>query len=126
MSIEVEGGESAGCEDDNMPRSVSSRVSDDDAQEVDHHLKSILLFVDVMARYNDRVSKLKPNLVALDMEDHLWRLQSYDLNGVGVVQLLCIEYNKQFGGVEGIILRWLYTTFSHISRSNTSRPTSIS
>ena len=38
---------------------ISSRVSNNDIQQVEHHFKSILISVDVTAKYNDGVLKLK-------------------------------------------------------------------
>jgi hypothetical protein len=49
----------------------------------------------------DGVVKLKSELAALDMDDHLWHLLSSDHNGVGVIQLFCGDCNKRFGGVGG-------------------------
>jgi hypothetical protein len=83
-----------------MPPSESSRVNDPEVEEL-HHLKSTLISADVLTKYSDFVTKLKSVLAALDLEDHAWHLESYDFNGVGVVQLLCGKCNKKFGGVRG-------------------------
>ena len=75
-------------------------MSDSKVQEVDH-LKSTMLPADVFAKYTDSVTKLKSKLAALDLEDHEWHLKSYDLNGIGIVQLFYRECHKKFGGVDG-------------------------
>jgi hypothetical protein len=54
-----------------------------------------------MMKYTEGVSKLKVELATLDLEKHAWHLESYDFNGVGVVQLFCDECNKKFGGTAG-------------------------
>jgi hypothetical protein len=37
----------------------------------------------------------------IDLDDHIWHLKLWDLNGVLVVKLSCEECNKDFGGING-------------------------
>jgi hypothetical protein len=70
---------------DEIPSTGSSRVSNQETDEAEDHLRSTIISTDVIDKYKDGVAKLKSELAALDLEDHLWHLESYDFNGVGVV-----------------------------------------
>jgi hypothetical protein len=97
VEVHLDGDEGTGLQ----PPSGASRVSDEEGEVPENRLLSTLIPPDVMAKYMDGVVKLKSELAALNMDDHLWHLLSFDHNGVGIVQLFCGDCNKRFGGVGG-------------------------
>jgi hypothetical protein len=97
VEVHDDGNEGTGLQ----PPRGASRISDEEGEVSENRLLSTLIPPDVMAKYMDGVVKLKSELAALDMDDHLWHLLSSDHNGVGVIQLFCGDCNKRFGGVGG-------------------------
>ena len=57
-------------------------------------LRSLIIMAEEMAKYADGATKLKLKLAVLDLEDHLWHLESYDFNDLRVVQLFYSECHK--------------------------------
>jgi hypothetical protein len=82
---DVEPAEAEHGASDEIPPTRSSRVSNQETDEAEDHLLSTIISTDWIDKYKDGVAKLKSELAALDLEDHLWHLESYDFNGVGVV-----------------------------------------
>ena len=79
----------------------SSRISGDGDCTEANDLKSTLFLKEVLNKYMKATSKLKKELALIDLEDHKWKLKSWDLNGILVVKVYCGECDKDFGGTSG-------------------------
>ena len=89
-------------------------------EDDDNLLQSELLPSDILENYKSGAAKLKRELQSMDFSDHLWKLKTYDHQGVAVVKIFCGECNKESGGFSGDHSRYgvqnLFTNFkkSHL------------
>jgi hypothetical protein len=87
---------------DSVEPIASSRVSGTDVDDfAQHDMQSLLLSKEFQEKYLRSAAKLKKELHAMDLDDTLWNLRSWDENGVPVVKLHCGECKKGFGGQSG-------------------------
>jgi hypothetical protein len=64
-------------------------------------LQSTLISAEVMDKYILEEENLRRKLKGISLEDHDWKLKSFDHNGVGVVKIYCLDCNKHHGGISG-------------------------
>ena len=64
-------------------------------------LQSTLISAEIMDKYILEEENLRRKLKGISLEDHDWKLKSFDHNGVGVVKIYCLECNKHHGGISG-------------------------
>ena len=65
-------------------------------------LKSTLITKEVMNMYLKGEEKLCKELHLISLEDHDWKLKSWDQDNEYVVILHCLESAKDFGGKKGM------------------------
>ena len=81
---------------DNVPQSgSSSRVDGEkDPPLAENHL----VLAEVHQHYLQAEAKLKRELAEILLDENIWYLKPWDLNGVGIVKTHCMECDKDFGG----------------------------
>ena len=62
-------------------------------------LQSTLISAEIMDKYILEEENLRRKLKGISLEDHDWKLKSFDHNGVGVVKIYCLKCNKHHGGI---------------------------
>jgi hypothetical protein len=79
---------------------IGARIGDGESGgEV--NVKSTLVPLEIMNKYQRGEEKLRKELGLISLEDHMWCLKSWDKDGVGVVKLFCEECGKDCGGSSG-------------------------